>query len=51
VTFDYDTVPAKLTFDISGCGRTQSKTIVVPPNHPGALFTIHAGCLIEIGTR
>lgn len=51
VTFDYDTVPAKLLFEIAGCGRTQSKTILVPPGHPGALFTIHAGCLIEIGSR
>jgi len=51
LTFDYDVVPAKLAFDITGCGRTQSKTIVVPPGHPGALFTIHANCLIVIGSR
>ncbi|HEY8322778.1 MAG TPA: hypothetical protein VIG46_13390 [Candidatus Baltobacteraceae bacterium] len=49
--FDYDNVPGKLTFEIAGCGRTQSKTIVVPSRHPGASFTIHANCLIEIGSR
>jgi hypothetical protein len=51
VTFDYDTVPGKLTFDITGCGRSQSKTIIVPPGHPGANFTIHTNCLIEITGR
>ena len=51
VTFDYDSVPGKLMFDITGCGRSQSKTIIVPPGHPGALFTIHANCLIQITSR
>jgi len=48
VNFDYDSVPGKLIFDISGCGRTQSKTIIVPPGHPGAVFTILTNCLIAI---
>lgn len=51
VNFDYDSVPGKLTFDITGCGRTQSRTIIVPPGHPGALFTIRTNCLIEITSR
>jgi hypothetical protein len=50
-TFDYDSVPGKVTFDITGCGRSQSKTIIVPAGHPGAVFTIHAGCLIQITSR
>jgi len=51
VTFDYDSVPGKLAFEITGCGRTQSQTIIVPPGHPGANFTIHPYCVIQITGR
>jgi hypothetical protein len=51
ITFAFAVTPAKYEFAITGCGHTQTRTLLVPPGHPGAVITVHKGCALTIGGR
>jgi hypothetical protein len=49
--FDFPVGVTKYTFEIIGCGRHQTKTLMVPVGHPGAKITVYKGCALVISGR